>query len=199
MRDDMHPADEFEAFRDLVDKGLPTADIAARFGTSETVVRQRVKARPRQPRRAQGLPRGQTYPRTGHGLRRVRRPRGAGARSGELAPAQRDPRIIRDALTENEIPASDRRVKFVTLKAYEKAGGQTRRDLFSARRREHFHSRHRAAGQAGRRRSWTAPPRRLRRKAGNGRKPMPTSATSSKFAIPRHPSRARGLAAQACQ
>ena len=32
MREDMHPADKFEAFRDLVDKGVPTADIAARFG-----------------------------------------------------------------------------------------------------------------------------------------------------------------------
>jgi ParB family transcriptional regulator, chromosome partitioning protein len=48
-----------------------------------------------------------------------------------LRPHQRDPRIIRDALTENEIPASDRRVKFVTLKAYEKAGGKLREDLFS--------------------------------------------------------------------
>ena len=48
-----------------------------------------------------------------------------------LRPHQRDPRIIRDALTENEIPAGDRRVKFVTLKAYEKAGGQTRTDLFT--------------------------------------------------------------------
>jgi hypothetical protein len=36
-----------------------------------------------------------------------------------LRPHQRDPRIIQEALTENEIPASDRRVKFVTLKAYE--------------------------------------------------------------------------------
>jgi ParB family chromosome partitioning protein len=34
-------------------------------------------------------------------------------------------------LTEHEITASDRRMKFVTLKAYEKAGGTVRRDLFS--------------------------------------------------------------------
>lgn len=48
-----------------------------------------------------------------------------------LHPNDRGQRSIRDALTENEIAASDRRVKFVTLGAYEKAGGKTRRDLFS--------------------------------------------------------------------
>ena len=42
-----------------------------------------------------------------------------------------DPSIIRDMLTEHEITASDHRVKFVGLKAYEKAGGTVRRDLFS--------------------------------------------------------------------
>ena len=42
-----------------------------------------------------------------------------------------DPSTIRDMLTEHEITASDRRVKFVGPKAYEKAGGTVRRDLFS--------------------------------------------------------------------
>ena len=43
MREAMHPADEFEAFRDLADRGLPAADIAARFGVTETVVAKRLK------------------------------------------------------------------------------------------------------------------------------------------------------------
>lgn len=43
VRENMHPADEFEAFRGLIDKGVPLADIAARFGVSETVVMQRLK------------------------------------------------------------------------------------------------------------------------------------------------------------
>jgi ParB family chromosome partitioning protein len=42
-----------------------------------------------------------------------------------------DPRSIRRVLTDGEIPASHKVVKFVTLKAYEKAGGQVRRDLFA--------------------------------------------------------------------
>jgi hypothetical protein len=39
----MHPADQFEAFRALIDDGSTPADIAARFGISETAVKQRLK------------------------------------------------------------------------------------------------------------------------------------------------------------
>jgi ParB family chromosome partitioning protein len=50
----------------------------------------------------------------------------------ELSNWQKDnPENIRDLLTADEITASDRRVKFVTLDAYEEAGGTVRRDLFS--------------------------------------------------------------------
>jgi ParB family chromosome partitioning protein len=43
QREAMHPADEFEAFRALVDDGMPVTDIAARFGVTETVVEKRLK------------------------------------------------------------------------------------------------------------------------------------------------------------
>ena len=43
VRAPMHPADQFEAFRDLVDDGSTPADIAARFGITETAVKQRLK------------------------------------------------------------------------------------------------------------------------------------------------------------
>lgn len=46
VRDDMHPADQFEAFRLLIDKGAPVEDVAARFGVTPTVVTQRRKAVP---------------------------------------------------------------------------------------------------------------------------------------------------------
>ncbi len=50
-----------------------------------------------------------------------------------LPGGQRDnPRAIRQALTEGEVPASDRRARFVGLDAYEAAGGTVRRDLFDA-------------------------------------------------------------------
>ena len=43
MRAPMHPADQFNAFRALVDDGSSMADIAARFGMAEAAVKQILK------------------------------------------------------------------------------------------------------------------------------------------------------------
>jgi ParB family chromosome partitioning protein len=131
VRESMHPADEFEAFRALIDKGTPVDDVAARFGVTPRTVEQRLK------------------------LARVSPVIISAYRVGELTLAQvmafavsddhaaqeqvfdqlseynDDPDDIRATLTESEISANDRRVQFVTLKAYEKAGGGVRRDLFA--------------------------------------------------------------------
>jgi ParB family chromosome partitioning protein len=131
LRDDMHPADEFEAFRDLIDKGVPVADIAARFGVSETVVTQRLKLARVSPAVLKA------YREERLTLQQVMAFTVSDDHAAQehvldnLRPHDKSPSTIREALTENEIAASDRRVKFVTLKAYEKAGGATRRDLFS--------------------------------------------------------------------
>ena len=130
VRENMHPADEFEAFRDLIDKGVPLADIAARFGVTKTVVSQRLKLARVSPAvlaayRGERLTLEQVmafavsddHEAQEHVLENCRSSHGAHA--------------IREALTENEISATDRRVKFVTLAAYRKAGGKTRTDLFS--------------------------------------------------------------------
>ena len=50
-----------------------------------------------------------------------------------LSAYNRNPYAIREALTEGEIPASDKRVRCVGLDAYEQAGGFVRRDLFDDR------------------------------------------------------------------
>ncbi len=131
VREQMHPADEFEAFRDLIDKGIPLADVAARFGVTETVVRQRLKLARVSPVILD------TYRKSELSLAQVM----AFAVSDDhdlqeqvlenLSSYNNDPDDIRDALTENDIPATDRRVRFVTLGAYEAAGGKTRRDLFT--------------------------------------------------------------------
>jgi ParB family chromosome partitioning protein len=131
VREDMHPADEFEAFRDLGDKGMPAADIAARFGVTEAVVSKRLKLAGVSPVILAAYRDGKLD------LEQVM----AFAISDDhkaqekLLKALRnmddDPRSIRRALTDGEIPASHKVVKFVTLKAYEKAGGQIRRDLFA--------------------------------------------------------------------
>jgi ParB family transcriptional regulator, chromosome partitioning protein len=131
VRDNMHPADQFEAFRALIDKGTPVADIAARFGITTTVVTQRLKLARVSPvilrayrdadlnlEQVMAFAISDDHAAQEHVLEHLR-------------PHGTDPRTIRDALTEGDIAATDKRVKFVTLKAYEKAGGATRRDLFS--------------------------------------------------------------------
>ena len=39
----MHPADQFEAFAELIDKGQSAADVATRFGIEESLVHKRMK------------------------------------------------------------------------------------------------------------------------------------------------------------
>jgi ParB family chromosome partitioning protein len=131
VRENMHPADQFEAFCKLIDKGATVTDVAARFGITETVVQQRLKLARVSPAvlkayRAEEL-----------NLEQVM----AFAISDDheaqenvldnLRDYDTSPRTIRDALTENDIAATDKRVKYVTFKAYEKDGGTTRRDLFN--------------------------------------------------------------------
>jgi len=130
VRDDMHPADQFEAFRLLIDNGAPVEDVAARFGVTPTVVTQRLKLARVSPVILKA------YRNEDLNLEQVM----AFAISDDhkaqervltdMAPWQ-GAREIRAALTENDIAATDKRVTFVTLKAYQKAGGTTRRDLFS--------------------------------------------------------------------
>ena len=47
-----------------------------------------------------------------------------------LKPYERHPSALRQALTEHEVSAREPLAKFVGIKAYEKAGGVVRRDLF---------------------------------------------------------------------
>jgi ParB family transcriptional regulator, chromosome partitioning protein len=122
LREPMHPADEFEAFRALVDGGMAEADVAARFGVTEAVVRRRLRLACVSPavmeaHRGDRLSLAQVMAFTvsdDHALQdRVLE---------NLSEWNDDPHSIRDALTENEIAATDRRVRFVSLAAYEQAG-----------------------------------------------------------------------------
>jgi ParB family chromosome partitioning protein len=131
VRTAMHPADQFEAFRDLIDGGASVADVAARFGINETVVKKRLKLARVSPVVFGAYREGKLT------LEQVQ----AFAASddhdaqehlfGELDHRSDDPDDIRSALTEHEIAASDRRAQFITLAVYEEAGGVIRRDLFA--------------------------------------------------------------------
>lgn len=132
VREQMHPADEFEAFQALAEKGMPAVDIAARFGVTERVVLQRLKLARVSPVLIKAYRNGKTSLDCLMAFA-VIDDHGAQERLWKAAPAwlKTSARQIRDALTAKSVTAGDRRVKFVTLKAYEKAGGGVRRDLFS--------------------------------------------------------------------
>ncbi len=132
VREAMHPADEFEAFRALADGGMPIADIAARFGVTETVVLKRLKLARVSPKLLDAYRRGEMTLQHVMAFTVTDDPAAQERVWSSLSDWQKDdPSIIRDCLSEHETTASDRRVRFVTLKAYEKAGGALRRDLFS--------------------------------------------------------------------
>lgn len=127
----MHPADQFEAFRDLAEaKGWSAEEIGARFGVSPALVRRRMRLGAVSPTlmaayRAEDLTLDQLM---------------AFAVSEDHARQEqvfadlsynRSPAFIRKMMTEHEVEATDRRARYIGAEAYEAAGGRVRRDLFS--------------------------------------------------------------------
>jgi ParB family chromosome partitioning protein len=130
-REAMHPADEFEAFRQLADKGLPVADIAARFGVTEDVVERRLRLARVSPVIVSAYRAGEI---SLEGVMAFAVTDDHAAQEKlwhELPDFHRTPRLIRATLVADDLAASDRRVRFVGLQTYEEAGGSSRRDLFS--------------------------------------------------------------------
>ncbi len=131
QREPMHPADEFDAFKALIESGMPPADVAARFGVTEAVVQKRLKLANVSPALIKSYRKGEMTLQHVMAFAVTDDHEAQERVWSELANCDTDPDDIRATLTEREITAADRRVKFVTLKAYEKAGGTVRRDLFS--------------------------------------------------------------------
>lgn len=131
VRVPMHPADQYVAFNDLVEAGSTPTDIAARFGLSETAVKQRLKLARVSPTVFQAYRDGELT------LEQVQAFTVSDDHAAQdnvlenLSEWNDDADTIRDALTENDIRASDKRAHFVTVAAYEQAGGAVRRDLFA--------------------------------------------------------------------
>ena len=130
IRSAMHPADEFEAFALLHnDKGMAAEDIAARFGVTPAVVRQRLKLG------AVSRVLMAQYREGGITLEQMMAftVTDDHARQQEVSAGpwlDKDADTIRRALTEGQVSASDRRAKFVGAEAYAEAGGVITRDLF---------------------------------------------------------------------
>lgn len=130
-RENMHPADQFEAFRKLADeRGFGAEDIAARFGVTPHVVRQRLRLGAVSPKLMQlyrdgdlTLEQLMAFAITDDQARQES--------VYERLSCDRDASAIRRLLTETHVAATDRRARFVGLEAYIGAGGTILRDLFT--------------------------------------------------------------------
>ena len=130
-RENMHPADQFEAFRKLADeRGFGAEEIAARFGVTAQVVRQRLRLGAVSPRLIQLYRDGDLT------LEQVMAFAITDDQARQEAVHERfacdcDPSTIRRLLTETHVAATDRRARLVGLEAYTEAGGTILRDLFT--------------------------------------------------------------------
>lgn len=131
-RSAMHPADEFEAFRDLAEqRGFGPEEIGARFGVTPQVVRQRLRL---------GTVASALMAIYRDGELTLDQLMAFGVSEDrarqeqvfeQLGPYNRAPSAIRRAMTEAKVAATDRRAVFVGLDAYAEAGGAILRDLFT--------------------------------------------------------------------
>ncbi|OAF16502.1 DNA-binding protein [Bradyrhizobium centrolobii] len=127
----LHPLDQFRAFQTLREQGRSEEDIAAIFFVSVNVVKQRLRLAAVSPRLLD------VYADEGMSLEQLM----AFSVSADHVRQEQvwenvnksgydEPYQIRRVLTESTVRASDKRVQFVGLAAYEAAGGNVLRDLF---------------------------------------------------------------------
>ncbi|AMR79294.1 ParB/RepB/Spo0J family partition protein [Cupriavidus nantongensis] len=136
MHEPMHPADEFDAFKGMIDAGKSIEDVAARFGVTPLTVQRRLKLANVSPHLVQGYRDGElTLDQLmafaisdSHKAQESLWKRLTGA-----SPWEKTADKIRAALaTPGAINAkTDRLARFVGLDVYEAAGGKVMRDLFS--------------------------------------------------------------------
>ncbi|ENZ82846.1 ParB/RepB/Spo0J family partition protein [Caulobacter vibrioides] len=131
-REMLHPADQYEAFKDQADrKGYSAEEIAARYGIKPDIVRQRLRLGAVAPElldlyREEVLTLEQVTafavnPDTERQLQVYK----------QMSPHGLQPYAIRRSMTEMKVSADDRRVVFLGLDAYVAAGGPVLRDLFT--------------------------------------------------------------------
>lgn len=130
-REAMHPADQFEAFRALAEhRGWGAEEIAARFGVTAHVVKQRMRLGAVSPKLMQiyrdgdlTLDQLMAFAVTDDHARQEQVYAGLGY--------NREPWTIRRDLTRTHVQANDRKAIFVGPDDYTEAGGTIIRDLFT--------------------------------------------------------------------
>jgi ParB family chromosome partitioning protein len=130
IRSPMHPADQFEAFHALhTEKGASAEDIAARFGVTPAVVKQRLKLAGVSPLLLQAYRNDEmTYEQLSAFT--ITDDIAKQERVWEEIGAYSDREDLVRALSEQHIAADDPRAVFVGAEAYREAGGAILRDLF---------------------------------------------------------------------
>jgi ParB family chromosome partitioning protein len=130
-RVDLHPLDQFRAFKSLSDQGLDVEEIAARFFVTPSTVKQRLKLASVSPKLLE------LYEMDEIKLEQVM----AFSISDDHARQEQvwervasshvqEPYYIKRLLTETTVRADDRRAVYAGAEAYEAAGGIILRDLF---------------------------------------------------------------------
>ncbi|MBL6748870.1 MAG: ParB N-terminal domain-containing protein [Nevskia sp.] len=132
QRSAMHPADEFEAFKALVEEGKSIEDIAADFGVTPLTVQRRLRLANVSPRLLADYRKGQVTLEQLMALAVTDDHKAQEQAFYEVPEWQRDPRTLREHLTSEDADAArDPVARFVGFEAYEQAGGGYRRDLFA--------------------------------------------------------------------
>lgn len=134
-REDMHPADQFLAFRKMVDDCGSIEEVAAMYGVTPVVVKRRLKLANAAPKLLE------LYRQDGMTLDQlmalcISDDHEAQLKVWEATKGRewdRSPDRLRQAMTAGEIGLDSPLARLVGLKAYEDAGGHVRRDLFSDR------------------------------------------------------------------
>lgn len=131
QRAPLHPLDQFRAFLALREKGQSEEEIAAAFFVSVNVVKQRLKLASVSPKLLE------IYAEDGLSLDQLMAFTVSGDHERQEQVFERlktsydkQPYTIRRMLTEGAVRASDKRVQFIGVDAYEAAGGTVLRDLF---------------------------------------------------------------------
>ncbi|RVD33154.1 ParB/RepB/Spo0J family partition protein [Mesorhizobium sp. M4A.F.Ca.ET.020.02.1.1] len=131
-RENLHPLDQFRAFKALREQGLDVEEIAARFFVSAATVKQRLRLASVSPKlldlyekdeirleQIMAFSISDDHARQEQVWERI---------SGN--PHMQEPYYIRRLLTETTVRADDRRAVYVGAEAYEASGGVILRDLF---------------------------------------------------------------------
>ena len=127
----MHPADEFTAFAKLIADGKSVEDVAAAFGVTPLVVKRRMKLSTVSPKLMALFRDEKVSLDCLMVLASIDDHERQEQTWANLPAWSRSPDHLRQMLTRSEIDSGkDSVARFVTLKAYEKAGGTLRRDLF---------------------------------------------------------------------